>query len=281
MVFEFDDFDVRDRFYSIDEKNQRLKLTLEVLSPQKQAYFRELCARAYVYHDSALDGVVISGEELAAVFSSDSSGTYMRSRVMQEIRNHRDVLREVYMHMAREKCEDRVYLAEVIKFEDVLQMHAMMYQNLPRKEPGVLRTVTPLHSAYFHIFADPIQIQGKLESLCHATEDEEFRSQHPINQAVLFHQEMMRILPFTEGSGKVARMLMNGFLLQGGYDYVIVHGSERQRYYETLREGPEAFRDLLLDSMETGLETQMKYAKEGDLSVSNSRVVMRSMSYGL
>lgn len=81
-----------------------------------------------------------------------------------------------------------------------------------------------------------------------------------------------------EGSGKVGRIFMNSFLLQGGYDVVIIHSSERQRYYETLRDGPEALRDLLLDNMDSALESQLKYVSELEFPKAQSRVTMRAMS---
>ena len=58
-----------------------------------------------------------------------------------------------------------------------------------------------------------------------------------------FHFHFMKNLPFPDGSGKVGRLFMNRFLLQGGYILAIIHGSEHQRYYETLKEG-----QTLLDS---------------------------------
>ena len=68
---------------------------------------------------------------------------------------------------------------------------------------------------------------------------------------------------FSEGSGKIGRLYMNSFLKQGGYDPVIIHSSERQRYYESLRDGQEPLRDFLLDNMESAIESQMKFVNGG------------------
>lgn len=280
MFFEFDDFDVRERFYSIEEKTERLKLFLESLNIEKRHEFRDMCVRAYVYHDSALDGMVVTGEEIATVFSSDGSGQYVRSRVMQEIKNHRDMVYRMQVQMERAKSADRIYQCEVIKAMEVVELHQTLYDNISRKEAGKLRRVVPLHSSYFHSFTDPKIVERHLDELCKQTEHPEFQAQHPINQAVLFHRQFMSIFPFMEGSGKVGRLYMNSFLMQGGYDFAIIHGSERQRYYETLRDGPEQLRDLLLDSMESALEAQLKYVSEVDLPKNSPRVVMRSMGLG-
>jgi Fic family protein len=261
---------VRERFYSIEEKTERLKLFLESLGGDKRQQFRDMCVRAYVYHDSALDGLVVSGDEITSVFSADGTGPYVRSRVMQEIKNHRDMLYRIQTELECVKSSHTVYQCEIIRSDDVLSMHRTLYDNVARKEAGKLRKAIPLHTAYFHSFIDPKQVERDLADLCKHTEHPEFRAQHPINQAVLFHRQFMSVFPFMEGSGKVGRLYMNGFLIQGGYDLAIIHASERQRYYETLRDGPEQLRELLLDSMEHALDTQLKYVSESELRSSRS-----------
>ncbi len=277
MFFEFDDFDVRDRFYSIEEKNQRLNLFLESLNLEKRHEFRNMCVCAYVYHDSALDGMVVTGDEISSVFSATGHKPYVRSRVMQEVKNHRDMIYRLQAEVEKIRSMNAVYQCEIVRMDDVVDMHRILYSNIARKEAGKLRKAIPLHSAYFHSFIEPSVVERHLEELCRQTEHPEFRAQHPINQAVLFHRQFMNVFPFLEGSGKVGRLCMNGFLMQGGYDFAIIHGSERQRYYETLRDGPEQFRELLLDNMESALDAQLKYVVEAELPKNSPKVVMRMM----
>ena len=278
MLFEFDDFDVRDRFFAIEEKSAKLRLYLDAIAPEKHREFRDLCLRAFIFHDSALDGVVVTGEEISSVFSQESSSPYLRSRILQEIRNHRDTFSAIKAQVEKKRSKDIVHRSEIIRYDDVLAMHELLYANIARKDAGKLRKVVPLHSAYFHSFVEPKLVEKRLRELCAQTEDREFQAQHPINQAVLFHRQFMTVFPFMEGSGKVGRIFMNSFLLQSGYDVVIIHSSERQRYYETLRDGPEALRELLLDNMDSGLESQLKYLSELDTPKSQARVTMRSLN---
>jgi Fic family protein len=275
MIFDFDDFDVRDRFYSIEEKAEQLRMAVDMLKPEQQHTFNEICAQAYIFHDSALEGLVVSGDEIASVFSADTDGQYIRSRVLQEIRNHRKKLSEVIAHAMRCRHSNTVYRSAEITIELILATHEALYENCPRKDPGKLRTQIPLHIAYFHDLLDPKLVKDKLLSLCEKTRDPEFRTQHPINQAVLFHYHFMQIFPFMDGCGKVGRLFMNSFLLQGGYEIAIIHGSERQQYYETLKEGPDALRLLLLDSIDSALDSRANFIKEIDLNKSTGRVIFR------
>jgi Fic family protein len=275
MIFDFDDFDVRERFYSIEEKAEQLRMEVDTLAPEQQHTFNEICAQAYIFHDSALEGLVVSGDEISSVFSSDTDAQYIRSRVLQEIRNHRKKLQEVVNHAAKVRHNSTIYRSAEVTIENILATHEALFTNVPRKEPGLLRTQVPLHVAYFHELCDPLVIKERLLKLCEKTRDPEFRAQHPINQAVLFHFHFMQIFPFMDGCGKVGRLFMNSFLLQGGYEMAIIHGSERQQYYETLKEGPDALRLLLLDSIDSALDSRANFIKEIDLSRSTGRVFYR------
>ena len=85
----------------------------------------------------------------------------------------------------------------------------------------------------------------------------------------------MQIFPFLEGTGKVGRLFMNNFLLQGGYELAIIHSSERQLYYETLKDGLESLRLLVLDSIESTLDSRINFLEENNLSRSIARTMLK------
>lgn len=269
MIFEFDDFDVRDQFYSIEEKAERLRMKVDVLTPEQQYNFNEICAQAYIFHDSALEGMVVSPDEISSVFSSDTDGQYIRSRALQEIRNHRKCLAEAVAHARKIRINNTIHRSAEINIEQVLAAHETLFYGIARKENGCLRSQTPLHITYFHDIIDCNNIKEELLKLCNKTKDPEFRTQHPINQAVIFHYHFMQIFPFIHGCGKVGRLFMNSFLLQGGYEIAIIHGSERQQYYETLKEGPETLRLLLLNSIDSALDSKANFLQETNLNRSS------------
>jgi hypothetical protein len=72
MSFDFDDFDVRNRFIDLDDKIDELRQLLRDL-PDEQADFDERCKIAYIYHDSALEGLVLTYHELRAAVDPDPS----------------------------------------------------------------------------------------------------------------------------------------------------------------------------------------------------------------
>ena len=64
----------------------------------------------------------------------------------------------------------------------------------------------------------------------------------------------MQVFPYTDNSGRVARLLMNLVLLHAGFQLpVIIHSTDRQRYYESLRVPEATLRDLTLEALDNAL----------------------------
>jgi Fic family protein len=261
MSFDFDDFDVRGRFFDLEEKTEQLGELMSRMPVDERCDFEEMCTIAYIYHDCALDGVVVTYQELRAVCDRKVASASSLIPLYQEIKNHRDAF-QVIWEGADKSGRNKRTKREPITSESVIEMHRLFLRDLARKTPGVLRKDMPLHRTYFHELTEPDEIAERLEGVSAMTADSDFQAQHPINQASLFHHAFMKVFPFTEGSGQVGRLFMNQFLMKGGYKPAVIHGSDRQRYYEALKVGPAALRLLILDSMDAGLDAQHKFLRE-------------------
>ncbi len=58
---------------------------------------------------------------------------------------------------------------------------------------------------------------------------------HPIQKAVHLHHKLVEIHPFTDGNGRVARLLNNLFLIRNGYPPIVLRKEDRAKYYRCLR----------------------------------------------
>lgn len=72
----------------------------------------------------------------------------------------------------------------------------------------------------------------------------------------------MNIFPFDEETGKVARLIMNYFILRAGYLPVIIPDVERQRYYDSLKSSEQSVHDLIVECMEQMLEISIRFFDE-------------------
>lgn len=57
---------------------------------------------------------------------------------------------------------------------------------------------------------------------------------HPVIFAAEFHHRFVRIHPFDDGNGRMARILMNLILMQNGYQPVIIKTNRKQQYVAAL-----------------------------------------------
>jgi Fic family protein len=73
----------------------------------------------------------------------------------------------------------------------------------------------------------------------------------------------MEIFPFSQHSGKIGRLLANLVLLHSGYEPVVIHSSDRHRYYEALRAEIEELSVIIEDSMENTLRSWLKLVTHG------------------
>ena len=58
---------------------------------------------------------------------------------------------------------------------------------------------------------------------------------HPVKKAALIHHELVRIHPFIDGNGRVARLLTNLFLMKNGYPPIVLKKEDRTKYFRVLQ----------------------------------------------
>jgi hypothetical protein len=69
---------------------------------------------------------------------------------------------------------------------------------------------------------------------------------HPVVLAAIFHYKFIRIHPFGDGNGRMARFLMNMILQSGGYSLAVVKSDDknREKYLQSLQKTDQNFFDI-------------------------------------
>ena len=84
------------------------------------------------------------------------------------------------------------------------------------------------------------------------------RTRNSVRVAARAHYDLLRVFPFTQDSGKVARLFMNLLLLRSGYPPAIVHSTERQRYYDALKGSSATMTQIVQESIDNNLASVEK-----------------------
>jgi Fic family protein len=245
---------MRTRYLDLDDRTQDLNERMRE-DPDIAQDFLQKYELSWMYHENALEGVIYTVQELVAGLSAPQPvADAMVIGVLQEVRNHKAAI-DLVRHEAAAK-KPRVNLTLVKK------IHETLHAGIQSKGPSEFRKDMPLHRAYFHEIAQPARIPALLAKVLDATETADFRKSHPIVQAARVQHGFMQAYPYTDGSGKVARLLANLYLIRAGFLPCVIHSIDRQRYYDSFRLPEATLRDLMTEAIDNALGHAEKHFAE-------------------
>jgi len=235
---------------SIEDRYAKVLERLAHTSDDFRSAYEENFLMSWIHHDSALEGVVYTYEELRTAVNPNVSVVPDSSlqSVCEEIRRHKAAIEVV-----RELGERKRQPATLDQLKRIfLTLHP---------EEGDLKTVRyrkeiPQHRMYFHEYAAPDKIPYKVRQIfdwLNGPEPKKLKS--PLRVAGRVHYDLIRIFPFAKDSGKVARLFMNMLLLRADYPPAILHSTERQRYYEALKGSPNTIFNMLESAIVNALQS--------------------------
>jgi Fic family protein len=208
---------------------------------------------SWIYHDSALEGDVLSYSEIKAATDTKIISDVSLIPSYEEIKNF-DAATKFASELAANK--KKPINVEAIRKIYSLLMPAEVAKGLP------YRRENPLHRLYYHEIAQPDKIAPRMRKLDEWFEEEMTRRTHPVDRAARAHFKLMAIYPWARHSGRVARILSNLMLERDGYPLAIIHSIDRQRYYESLRVENNSLVSLYLEAIDTTARSTLKVYDE-------------------
>src|SRR5258706_517179 len=239
---------------------ERVALVQKRLGKQDEAFrqrYIESFDMSWIYHDSALEGVVYSFQELKTAM--DASGTVVQDSSLQpvceDIRRHKQAIEFVRDFATKKRLP--------VTLDVIKRIYLILHP-----EEGDLKTLKyrkdiPQHRLYFHEYAQPDKIAYKVRQIVDWINDPETkRGRNALRIAARAHYDLVRVFPFSHDSGKVARLLMNMLLMRAQYEPAIIHSTERQRYYEALKGSAAVILHMVQEAEENGLASIEKLLEE-------------------
>lgn len=211
----------------------------------------------WTFHSNAIEGNTLTLQETSFFLRE---GLTVEGKPLQDFLEARNHLEAIHFLQG---CLQREITEGLIK-----EIHALLLRGIDTIQIGSGPTAVrkPIHPGQYkydnnhvllpdgtiHRYCDHLQVPGEMERLI-LWQQEHAGLLHPIELAVGFHHRLVAIHPFTDGNGRVARLLMNLILMRHDYPPAVIRNEERRRYYAALRAADDGdlspFSDLVAEAV--------------------------------
>lgn len=121
-----------------------------------------------------------------------------------------------------------------ISEKNILQIHHLFYHRIDDGHAGKYRDVSVLVTGTDFKFPGPNQIPGLMKEMVSAIPVIE-NNDHTVVAAAKVHSNLVKIHPFVDGNGRVARILLNLILIKNNLPVTIIPPIKRVEYIDACR----------------------------------------------
>lgn len=182
------------------------------------------------HHSTAIEGSSLSEQDVVAVVERDEARGTLAEAL--EVKAYADAAGWVY--------ETAPEAAPGVDLATVREVHRRVvgpvwavFPPVTRDSPGAFRTTGVTVGGGRHVqLSSPPSIHADMTAWAEASTQN--RVSHVIERIAERHAWFERIHPFTDGNGRVGRLLANWELVQAGYPPVVIRFQQRDRYLRGL-----------------------------------------------
>ena len=259
------------------EKATQLKVELDQLRPlekEKEMRIMQKFRLDWNYHSNNIEGNSLTyGEtEMLLMHGVTAQGKPIKDYV--EILGHDEAVKWILSVVKKDYPLTETFIRELheLILKESYEIDAITPDGQPTKKTvqiGKYKT-TPNHvltkTQEIFRFATPEETPALMQDLISwFREKQASKDVNPILLAAEFHYKFIRIHPFDDGNGRVARILMNFILMQCDYPPAIVKTEDKENYYFVLRQADagsiEPFMEYIAKRVIASLEIMIAGAK--------------------
>lgn len=198
------------------------------------------------YHSNSIEGSTLSEPDTAAILFDNAALPNKSLTEQLEAKNHQTALNYLFDHLLKkEKIDEKL----VLKLHSIL-MNGILpdaggYRNHPVRITGV-NLPTANYVSVPDLIADLMrQVENKKENI--------------VALLASTHAKFEQIHPFSDGNGRVGRLLMNAMLLEANFAPAVILQQQKQLYYTYLykaqtTEDQSQLENFLCDSIVYGFD---------------------------
>ncbi len=214
------------------------------LSPETEKRIMQKFRLDWNYHSSHLEGNQLTfGETKALIlFGTTAQAKPLKDHI--EMTGHNEAILTIEEVIRQERPLTEQFIRELhqLILKEPYEVDAITADGQPtrkkitigqyKEDPNHVKTRT----GEIFYFATPEETPAKMEELMvWYNKNKDNPETNPILFATEFHYRFIRIHPFDDGNGRIARLLMNFLLLRKGYPPAIIKTEEKGDYFAALR----------------------------------------------
>ncbi len=198
------------------------------------------------YHSNSIEGSTLTEPDTAAILFENAALPNKSLTEQLEAKNHQTALNYLFEHVVKkEKIDENL----------VLKLHSILMNGV-RPDAGVYRNhavrITGVNLPTANYMSVPKLMP---EVMIRAAE----KNKDIIAQSASVHSKFEQIHPFSDGNGRVGRLLMNAILLNANFTPAIIRQEQKQLYYTYLykaqtKDDQSQLEDFLCEAIMDGLK---------------------------
>ncbi len=205
-----------------------LKKQINALRPLSQSELHELKKWydvTYTFHSNAIEGNSLTLEETRVVVEDGLTVEGHPLRELIEAKNHKEMIDELVNVVKEKRSIDETLVLKFFRIfmKDIDDTNAGRYRDVQVYITGEEQLPPPA--------TDVPRLMNEL----FAWYEEATTDTDPVLLAFVFHYRFVKIHPFIDGNGRLARILTNLILMRAGYPLMIVPVVRRREYIAGLK----------------------------------------------
>lgn len=255
----------------------RLKDELDSLRPLQPEVVAQIEQKLRIeanYHSNAIEGNTLTlGETRSLILHGlTAHGKPMRDHL--DVEGHDSAVKAIEAAVRNEEPLTEVFIRNLhrILLKEPYESEAVSPDGTRIRRPitiGDYKT-TPNNvrtsTGEIYYFTPPEQVKPAMSDLIDWYRRMEDAGEHPIVIAATFHYRFVRIHPFDDGNGRMARLLMNMILIRRGYTVSMIRREGRNDYLDHLERSDRSedlteFINYIASRCEYSLNLHLKAAR--------------------
>lgn len=205
---------------------------LNSLRPLPETALRKLNEKFEVdmtYNSNAIEGNRLTLRETWLVLRKGITVSGKSLQEHLEAKNHLEAIRRIY-----DLVRDKRQFSE----SDLLELHRLVMSKIDESIAGKYRNMQVYIEGAAHVPPPAAKVAGLMEQVIYGMNGKA-HGILAVKSASKIHHLVTWIHPFTDGNGRVARLLLNLKLMRSGFPPIVLRKTRRKSYYSALEKADD------------------------------------------